>query len=272
MRTIVFLITFFSFFFNDDKNIANKEIPKIKSITEASYYAKKTGLIERTIALKKNKNNINEYNNVGELIGNIQFEMDGSLYEKTTSVLNENGQVIKSIVNDNKEKIKSYLINEINSSGKVISVKTYDSNDFLLDSQSYTYDSNGNCIEYINSNFKYKHKTITNYKYNSKNQLTEEIFDNEVRKEKTSRTFTYDQKGNQIEEYMNCSDGRFIKFISEYDSLNNLISQKWYDKNEKQNHETSFEYAYDSYNNWITKKRYLNGEIDFVWERKIEYH
>jgi hypothetical protein len=272
MRTIFFLITFFSFLINNDKNINNKQIPKFKSITEASYYAKRTGLIERTIALEKNKNKISEYNNVGELLSSTQFEMDGSLYEKTTTVLNENGKVLKSIVKDNNGKIKRYLLNEIDKNGKIINVKAYDLNDFLIETQSYSYDANGNCTEYIYNNFKYKYKTITNYKFNSNNQLLEEIFDNEARKEKTTRTFTYDKKGNQIEEYMNCTDGRFTKFISEYDSLNNLISQKWFDKNGKQNHETSFEYVYDNYDNWITKKRSLNGEIDFVWERKIEYY
>ena len=66
--------------------------------------------------------------------------------------------------------------------------------------------------------------------------------------------------------------GTILNSFSEYDENNNMTVQNWYDKDGKHKHQTSFTYVYDENNNWITKKRYSNGELGFIWERKIEYY
>ena len=63
-----------------------------------------------------------------------------------------------------------------------------------------------------------------------------------------------------------------MKFVSEYDEMNNMTVQNWFDEQDEKTHQTSFEYVYDENGNWISKRRSSNGELGMVWERQIEYH
>lgn len=51
-----------------------------------------------------------------------------------------------------------------------------------------------------------------------------------------------------------------------------LVDNIWYDKDGLQKHHTKFVYVYDQENNWITRKRLSNGELNYNWERVIEYY
>lgn len=268
---IIILFSTIILSFSKTKNFENENIPMFKVIIEASYYGKKDGLMERETALEKKVNKINRYNNNGELIEWEEFEVDGKLFEKSLLDLNENGIQQKGMVYDSNGNLKRYWLNDFDKKGKIIEVKTYNSIDKLLSSETNKYNVIGNIEKYLYDNLAYNYKNRTTYNYNLNNQLIEEIFYNLARNEVNKRSYKYDEKGNRIEEILENKDGKITKFICEFDKLNKLIYQKWFDKDGKQIHQTSFKYEYDNFGNWITKIRNLNGELDFVWERKIEY-
>tara|TARA_R100001369_G_C3287513_1_gene163272 strand:- start:91 stop:471 length:381 start_codon:yes stop_codon:yes gene_type:complete len=110
------------------------------------------------------------------------------------------------------------------------------------------------------------------YKYNSDNNKIEQFRYKPDGSLRHRRTYNYNENGNEFEQFQNKPDGTIIKFVSEYDEMDNLIIQNWFNDHGKQTHQTSFKYVYDSNGNWITKKRSSKGVLSMVWERQIEYY
>ena len=117
------------------KELKNTSKPIFKSITEASYSAKRDGEISRDAALKNKINHITIYDKKGNLIEQFAFETDGSLYEKTILSRNKKGKLLKGIKSNAEGKLKQYWTTEFDKKGNIIKIKT-----------EYTYDTHGNWI------------------------------------------------------------------------------------------------------------------------------
>lgn len=269
---IIFILATISFSFSRMDGISNKDKPIFKSIKEASFSVKRSGIIKRKTALLNKVNRINYYNKKGELIEYKQFEFDGSIYEKAILTKNEMGKPLKGIINSSDGNLKRYWITKLDKNGNVVEFNNYDSNDKLLSNEKSEFDKNGNEIKKTHTNLEYNYTSNTTYKYNSKNQMIERIHYNGAQNSTDKRTYKYDDKGNEVESVLTRPNGDYTKFVSTYNDQNDILTQYWIDKDGNQKHWNNWEYSYDKYSNWITKKRFSNGELGYIWERKIEYY
>ena len=251
---------------------STKKNKKIKKIIQASYSAKRTAEMPRDSALTDDHlERYDIYNDNEEVIEYGKYDGEGNIYEVTKIQKDQDGNPLKGIIYDSKGNSKKYYTTEIDKNGNVSEFKNYNLENELVYLQKNEYDANGNVTSRTSGNPKLDKIFKTELEYNSDNKVIKKIKYNSDGTVKDTRTYKYDVNGNEIESELFKSNGDYTKFISEYDNLNNLTIQNWYDKEGKQKHQTSFEYTYDIQGNWITKKRFSNGELGFVWERKIEY-
>ncbi len=239
---------------------------------EVLYNAEREGLKNRDSLFDSNLSSYLVYDKNEKGIEHGQYEIDGSLYEKTFYERNEKGDALKGIQKNSADEVKSYWTYEYDSENNMIEVKTYDSENNLTNIQSNKYDKNGNTIEMISKSPKSDKGWKYIYKYNSDNKKIEQYRYKPDGSLKDRRTYNYDKKGNEFEQFQHKPDGTIMKFVSEYDEMNNLTIQNWFNEQGEQTHQTSFEYVYDQQGNWITKKRSSNKVLKLVWERKIEYY
>ena len=272
-KNILNILTIFLVCYYSPAQETNKEKEStFKKIIEASYSSKRSGVLTREKTLNQKINKEQFYNEQGVLTEYWRYEVDGTIYEKTVLTKNNDGKLIKSITSNKSGNLKKYTTTEFDNNQNIIEYKTYNSEDKLTSIQKNEYDANENKVSMSNISIKSNRTFKTTYEYNSKNELIKEIDFKPDGTIKDTRVFKYDENGNEIESELTRPNGDYTKFISEYDDLNNMTVQNWYDNKGKQKHQTSFTYVYDEKNNWITKKRYSNDELGYVWERQIEYY
>jgi hypothetical protein len=246
--------------------------PKMKMIKEVLYKVENGELKSRENLFKSNISSYIIFDKNEKVLENGQYEIDGSLYEKTIYERNENGDALKATKKNSSNEIKSYWIYEYDFNNNMTEVKTYNSENNLTNIQSNKYDENGNNIEM----FLYRPENENGwkyiYKYNFENKKTEELTYKPDGSLNDRRTYSYNKDGNENLQFKFNPDGSFTKFVSEYDKMNNLTIQNWFNEKDEQTHQTSFEYVYDENGNWLTKRRSSNGELGMVWERQIEYY
>lgn len=271
MKNILNILTIFLVCnYSSAQEIDKENESTFKEIVEASYSPKQSGELSRENALNQKSDKKEIYNEKGVLIEYWKYEVDGTIYEKTKLSKNENGKLIKSSTFDSEGNLKRYITTEFDENGNIVFYRIYNSKDELTSIQENQYDGNKNIISMSNTASNRTFKTTS--KYNSKNQLIEETDFQPDGAIKDVRTFKYDEKDNEVESDLTRPNGDYTKFISEYDRNKNMKIQIWYDTDGNQTHQTSFTYEYDNNDNWITKKRYSNGELGYVWERKIDYN
>lgn len=246
--------------------------PKMKMVKEVIYKPENGELKNRENLFKSNISSYMIFDKNEKVIENGQYERDGSLYEKTIYKRNEEGEAQKAMKKNSSNEIKSYWNYVYDSNNKMIEVQTYDSENNLINIQSNTYDENGNNIEMLSKKPGSENGWRSVYKYNYDNKINEQFRYKPDGSLKDRRTYAYDEDGNESTQFMFNPDGSYTKFVSEYDEMSNLTIQNWFNEQDEQTHQTSFEYVYDKNGNWITKKRSSNGELSMVWERQIEYY
>jgi hypothetical protein len=245
---------------------------KINKTIQASYSAKRTAEMPRDFVFTNDhleKYNIYDVNE--KIIEYGQYDGEGNIYEVTKIQRDQNGNPIKGTIFGSKGNLKKYYTTTIDENGNVTEYKNFNIDNELVYLQKNEYDINGNVTSRIGGNPKSDKVFKTELEYNSKNEMIKKIEYNSDGTVKDSRTYKYDSNGNEVESELFKSNGDYTKFISTYDERNNILTQYWYDKDGTQKHWNNWEYNYDKQGNWITKKRYSNGELGFVWERKIEY-
>lgn len=245
--------------------------PKIKMVQEVMYRVENGELKNRELLFESNLDSYTIYDKNEKPIEFGQYETDGSLYEKTIYERNEHGDAQKATKKKSSGKIISYWTYEYDSANHMIAVKTYNAENNLTHIQSNTYDENGNNIEMLSKRSESDKGWNNVYKYNFDHKKIEQFRYKPDGSLKDRRTYSYDKNGNESIQFKFDPDGSFVKFVSEYDEMNNLTIQNWFDAKGEQTHQTSFEYVYDENRNWITKKRSSNGKLSLVWERQIEY-
>lgn len=241
-------------------------------VKEVLYKVEDGELRNRENLFDSNISSYTVYDKNGKIIENGRYEKDGSLYEKTFYERNENGDSQKGLKKNSSEELKSQWTYEYDVSNNLTKVRTYNSENILTNTQSNKLDKNGNNIEMLlidhsrNSIWKYT------YVYNDLGEKIEQFRYKPDGILKDRRTYKYNNKGDEFEQYKFNADGSYTKFVSEYDEMNNLIIQNWFNEKDEPTHQTSFEYVYDKIGNWITKKRSSNGVLSMVWERQIKYY
>jgi hypothetical protein len=273
-KTLIIIITLI---LNSGANLFSQSTkdslkPKMKMVKEVLYKVENGELKNRKNLFNSNLDTYTIFDKNEKVIENGQYEIDGSLYEKTLYERNENGDVLKAIKKNSLNKTKSYWVYEYNSKKKMVSVKTFDSENKVTNIQTNKYDENGNNIEMLLKTSENENGWKYVYKYNSDNKKIEQFRYKPDGSLKDNRKYSYDKNGNENIEIKIDPDGSLLKFVSEYDKMNNITIQNWFNEKEEQTHQTSFEYVYDENKNWITKKRSSNGVLSMVWEREIEYY
>lgn len=208
----------------------------------------------------------------GKLIENSRFENDGSLYQKSKNELDKNGKLIKGIRFNSTGGIKEKWNYIYDKNENLTEVKYYSAEGELTNIQQNVYDKKGNKIEMLRTNLKRNTVWKDTYVYNGANKKVEQLNYKPDGSLKGRRTYNYNEKGNKFEELYYKPDGTIMKFVSEYDEMDNLIIQNWFNEQGEQTHQTSFEYIYDKNGNWITKKRSSKGVLSLIWERQIKYY
>jgi len=246
--------------------------PKMKMVQEVLYKSENGELKSRDNLFESNLNSYTIYDKNEKPIEIGQYEIDGSIYEKTFYERNEVGDALKATNKNSSDELKSHWTYEYDSNNNAIKVKTYNSENKLVKIQFNNYDKNGNNIEMLLANPKSNKGWKYIYKYNFEGEKTEQLKYKPDGGLKDRRTYSYNKNGNEVLQFKYKPGGNYIKFVSEYDKMNNLTIQNWFNEKDEQTHQTSFEYIYDQNENWITKKRSSNGVLSMVWERQIEYH
>ena len=246
--------------------------PKMKMVKEVIYKPENGELKSRENLFDSNISSYMIFDKNEKVIENGQYERDGSLYEKTIYKRNEDGVAQKAMKKNSSDELKSYWTYEYDSNDNMIAVKTYDSENNLTNIQSNKYDENGNNIEMLLKSPGSENGWKYVYKYNFDNKKIEQLRYKPDGSLKDRRTYSYDKDGNENLQFKFNPDGSFMKFVSEYDKMDNLTVQNWFNEQDEQTHQTSFEYVYDENGNWISKRRSSNGELGMVWERQIEYY
>jgi YD repeat-containing protein len=246
--------------------------PIIKMTKEYSYkYDENDGFKSRDSIFPSNFDTYSIYDKNEKTIENGRYNPDGSLYQKTYYLRNKNGDAIKGISKNSEDEIKSQWSYEYDDNKNLVEVLTYDSDSTLTNKQINRFDENNNQTEMINDDLKRGKTRKYEYKFNADGNKIEQIRYNPDGSLKDKRLYDYDEIGNETIQYLNRADGSKMKFVSEYDEMNNLLVQNWFDEKGEQTHQTAFEYVYDEQGNWITKKRISKGILNLIWERQIEY-
>ena len=231
------------------------------------------------------------YSPDGELTGETRWRSDGSFFSTSEY---EDGRLKKVIFYDDVGGIRYYNDYDYTSEGKLLSRYKYDTDDYWIDYEAYTYSEDGTPLSYKQeSNAEYKN---TDYEYDESGRLIiETTYRRTFMSESTTRTeYYYDDNGNPLEvrrfntygtlisRYCTVRDdnGNVIELTEyspdgevkqresfEYDENGNVIADK-FAGNYLEMWDYWFEYAYDQHGNMTTKKSLLSDNIVDSW---IEY-
>lgn len=260
----------FSVFSQQDNT---KAIHTMKVVKMVSYKAENNTLITNRDSLFSSRINAStHYNKEGFMVMSRKYDNEGKLYSQRSYMLKESGDVRLITSKNQDEEILSYTVYEYNDADHLISITTYDPKKDLTQIQRYQNDKDGNRVQMVVENIHLGTTWKHQYVYNEKGEKVEQFRYQSNGDLKDRRTYVYDYRGNEVEQFKYNPDGRVFQFLSTYDLHDNLLVQNWFNEAGQQIHQTSFEYIYDDFGNWISKRRSSNGELNMVWERKIEYY
>lgn len=245
--------------------------PKMKWVKKAIYRVRDGELKNRDSLFDSELYSYVAYNKNGYPIEFINYFTNGSVYSKTVLDRNEKGDIQKATKKSASGELVNYWIYEYDSNGNTTEIKTYDAENNITEIQSYKYDENGNNIEIT---IKTPSINIRRYEfeYNADNKVIKESKYKPDGSLRNTSIISYDKNGNESIVIKTSPEGLFVKVVSEYDERNNLIMEKSFDKHSQLKRQISFEYVYDHNGNWITNKRSINGKLNMVCERQIEYY
>lgn len=268
-----FLLLFFGIWILFFPEIINAQFnkgsikPKVKIIQDFSYQVKEGELIERNDVL-----NSNNYTSIfKDTNGYIIDYYNSTLSLKTFYERNKSGLLIKMITKSLQE-LKYYSIYEYDTNNNPIFLKKYDLNDNLIYTESNKFDKKNNNIEKIITNVEKKTSQKHIYVYNDRNKKIEHIQYKPDGNIKLKQTFYYNKKGKEIKQLSFSLKGSSCKLISKYNKMNHLAVLKWFNEEGEQIKEISFEYFYNKYGDVITQKKSVNGVLNTITERLIEYY
>lgn len=125
------------------------------------------------------------------------------------------------------------------------------------------YDSEGNLVERKTYTYADHVDQIEANTYNAEGVLVEKYID----------TYENNEYGRTTEISKYRADGRLAwKLSFKYDIHGNLIETKDYFDDGSFYAKTKYKYEFDETGNWIEKRAYINGKLDEIVVRLIEYY
>ena len=209
-------------------------LPKIKLIKEVFYEVENNILKNRDSLLSLKIDNYLMFDENEKLIESGKYNSKYEFYEKITYERNKNGFSEKGVRKGKLEKVQSLWTYQYDSINNLVEVRTYDSQNNLINTQFNKYDRKGNHTQMllVNHNQQTVWKYI--YRYNDIGQKIEELKYKPNGGLKNRQIYSYDRRGNESEQIKSNVNGSYTKIISVYNNQDDLIFQDWYnDKNEK---------------------------------------
>lgn len=270
---ILFAILLSFYFSNSFAQSIDEDMskPKIKTVKEISYLVEDSQIKDRNEVFETNPDWITKYDKNGKIIETIYYKKNGELLLKIVYERDRKGEILKIIMKNPSDNLKSYSINKQNKDKTIKEILTYNKDNKLIKIVSNKYNKEKKLIETLIKDSLNDKGWRKIYNYNIENKITEELqykTDGLLIEKKTY--FNIDNL-NKTLQYSYKSDGSFKMIISEYDKMNNLILQKWINEKDEITSEACFEYIYDYYGNWITQKKYFSDNFIFITEKEITY-
>lgn len=252
-----------------------------------------------------------DYSKTGKYSAYLLFNPDGFIEEQTTfnpdgSLIRK--WIYKSGLRNLKETRHCYVrkdsLSEIsyytyNESDKITNEKLLAPDGKLKSNLDFEYDENMVLKEKKFSDDKGKILGLIRYTYDNSSRVIEELHLDSVTHQHWKQKFTYNKEGlNEEIRYLSLNDSlikrstysylanKLVGVACSYDANNELVSKTTYEydgyKNmtlraidyplEKTTEKHSFEYKYDQFNNWTFRYEYLNGQLDDIISRKLDYY
>lgn len=284
MKTIILLIVAIILFSCNKNEI---EIPLrikddankgIKVLTESRYSAINTnGEVVKGDLLSKSVKRYNEDGNILEYLsyGNNGFQKDNeiSLLDNLTYKYDERGYLTEILSQVEHIMAPSKWVYKNDRYGYEVEMNAYFKDGSLSYKSTSKYDAKGNMVEQNWNEGKETSKQICTY--DTENNLIERNeYYNGSEISSLQTTYKYDDKGNATEFMaVNANVHFYTRETYEYDAKGNKIAITSYDTSGKASAISNYKYInLDSAGNWGRQDCYLNGVIDWIAEREIEYN
>ncbi|MCM1253847.1 MAG: hypothetical protein NC321_13585 [Clostridium sp.] len=183
------------------------------------------GRIVRSIAESELLCREYKYDEMGNMVKQTSYQLDGSLYMWSEFIYNELGYQIKSIRYFADGSIYDMDEYEYDESGNIINQVSYDGNGSISYMNEYEYDKAGNCTKQIH----YNESGIVGYwtegEWNEAGKITKSTEGEILGEVLRQSEYTYDEMGNKIK-YIFYNQGIMVKWEEyEYDEKGNKIKQ-----------------------------------------------
>lgn len=141
-----------------------------------------------------------------------------------------------------------------------------------LNYHSETYDYNNNILVDTTLFLGIGHFTKSEYYYNQNQKLSLNLFTNNNGSLNKS-IYNYDSLNRKSLE-LNTMDGYLYEYkIIKYQRSSNFIKEiEIYNDRGVLRENIIYEYKFDKVGNWIKKEEYINGKLNEIIEREIEYY
>lgn len=265
--------------FSCNKQEIERPMPKkenanigIKAIKAFSYSAiNKDGEVLKGDLIS---NSIDKYDEKGNLLESLSYGSDGKLKDDLIYKYDEQGYLTEFTSQVAHVMSPYKWTYSYDKMGREIEMNVYSKDGSLDYGSTSRYDETGNMIERIcyDSN-DYSSKKVYLYDANGNMIEMNEYYDGS-NVSSLKHTYKYDDKGNTIE-YI--AENPVVHFFTrqtyEFDSIGNMTVLVSYELTGSTVATTNYKYLNsDSDGNWHRKECYLNGVINWITEREIDYY
>jgi hypothetical protein len=278
---------------NKGNNVINNELKEwrllesVKKVTETDY--SNTGKYTTILLFKPN----------GFIQEQSAFNPDGSLIRRWKYEYNPRNQKLTRSCYVLKDSLSGILHYLYNADDKIVEEKLLDPQGRLSSDTEYEYDVNQKEIErrFKNENAEIQERIL--FRYDNKKNIIEETHIDSVLRQYWKLKNKYNREGLKMEILYTSLNDSLIKkstytYLSNqqvdeayfYNGKNELISKNTYQYDKQLNttikliyyvadkkiEKHLFVYEYDKHKNWTSRKEFINGEIDDIIIRKLEYY
>lgn len=254
---------------------------KVQRITDQRYYAtQEKGGVKKGKKVQEETDQTTVYDLNGNVLSNTRYDYNKKTTIRKTYQYNDAGQVAETREVELKkgftttEKLIALYKLQYDAAGNNNLIEWYMEKDSLREKQIGTFDKAGNKIGELRQTPDGKAIGRSVFDYDRDGKIIE--VNNYAATEKlfNQGMFTYDSKGNKTEERWEYPDSKVtvIRKMT-YDANGNIatIDSKIEGPKPKGNAMQQFSYEYDAEGNWIKQILTLEGNVQGITERTIEY-
>lgn len=267
---------------------------RVRTLEEFEYNAEtRDGTVSKDEEMGATSHHLTTFNRRGNIEEEKSFDSEKHMISKSKYKYSEVGDLMESSEYNEKNKLCGRIVYTYNSyrqyatqtvflsDGSMEKGSYFYSSARLLDStvwqtegkkrmESYLYNAKQLLDEKnIFENGKWMEKNV--YRYNAQGLIAEENFTSA--EGKAHRTlYTYDEKDRILSISQQDGNGRQeSRCCWTYDPYGNLLTETWYDENDRQTVHSHCEYTYDTQGNWTRQVWYDDGKAFTITERNITY-